>query len=94
MTFRSLAFSARARCDRPRLIVGSALIDQPGRFEVGPEEKRGFTGLVTGLATGEVADEVTGWIMIAAGPDSIKTAMCVVRVGLSRPIPVHFSLTH
>jgi hypothetical protein len=80
MTFSSFAFSAWARCDRPRLVVGKALSDQPGRFDVGPDEKRGLFGLTTGLLSGVVpgvvlgvvTDVVTGLVMSAADPDGMK----------------------
>jgi hypothetical protein len=72
MTFSSFAFSARARCDLPRLLVGKALSDQPGRFDVGPDEKRGLLGLTTGLLTGVVMGVVTGLVMSAAEPDGMK----------------------
>ena len=49
MTALSFAFSAEARCERPRLEVSSDERFHPGRFDVGPEEKQGLFGLMLGL---------------------------------------------
>jgi hypothetical protein len=65
-------------------VVGKALSDQPGRFDVGPDEKRGLFGLTIGLlssvvpgavpgaVTGVIMGVVPGLVMSAAGPDSMK----------------------
>ena len=55
MAFSMRALAGLARCERPSHASSRTWGDQPGRLAVGPEEKRGSTGRVTGCSSRVIA---------------------------------------
>jgi hypothetical protein len=45
----NLSLAILDRCDLPKVKVGRLLIDQPGLFAQGPDEKKALSGFTEGL---------------------------------------------